>query len=138
MKQNLIALLSGLVFGIGLAFSQMINPNKVLNFLDITGNWDPSLALVMGGALLVTIISFRFISALKAPLFDEKFRLPSRSDIDKPLIIGAMMFGTGWGLVGFCPGPAIASLGTAGVDAFIFVAAMIAGAWLQGVLFKKA
>jgi uncharacterized membrane protein YedE/YeeE len=137
MKQNLIALFSGLLFGVGLAFSQMMNPNKVLNFLDITGNWDPSLALVMGGALFVTFISFRFITQQKSPLFAPKFSLPTRTDLDKPLIIGAMLFGIGWGLAGFCPGPAIASLGSTGFDAVIFVAAMVSGAWLQGIIFKK-
>ncbi len=131
MKQALVALFAGIVFGIGLALSQMINPNKVLSFLDVTGNWDPSLALVMGGALLVTIIAFNFISKRNRPLFDDKFRLPTRTDIDSPLIIGAILFGLGWGIAGFCPGPALASLGINFLDSFIFIVSMLAGSWLQ-------
>ncbi|MCK5728045.1 MAG: YeeE/YedE family protein [Methylococcales bacterium] len=137
MKVNLMSLLSGLIFGIGLAFSQMINPDKVLNFLDVTGNWDPSLALVMGGALSITTTCFYFIIKRKTPILEQKFRLPTRTDIDKSLIIGAMLFGIGWGMAGFCPGPAIASLGMDLLDPFIFVGAMLAGAWLQGFVFKK-
>ncbi|MCK5871750.1 MAG: YeeE/YedE family protein [Methylococcales bacterium] len=137
MKKNLIALVSGLIFGIGLAFSKMIDPNKVLNFLDVTGNWDPSLAFVMIGALLVTTSCFYFIMKRKSPVLENKFRLPTRTDINTPLIMGAMLFGIGWGLAGFCPGPAIASLGLDLLDPVIFVGAMVSGAWLQGILFKK-
>ena len=137
MKQNVIALVSGLIFGIGLAFSKMIDPNKVLNFLDVTGNWDPSLAFVMIGALLVTTSCFYFIMKRENPILERKFRLPTRTDINTPLIMGAMLFGIGWGLAGFCPGPAIASLGLGLLDPVIFVLAMISGAWLQGILFKK-
>ena len=137
MKQTLISLVSGLIFGIGLAFSKMIDPNKVLNFLDVTGNWDPSLAFVMIGALLITTSCFYFIMKRKTPILENKFRLPTRTDINTPLLIGAMLFGMGWGLAGFCPGPAIASLALNLLDPVIFVGAMVIGAWLQGVLFKK-
>ncbi|MCK5898838.1 MAG: YeeE/YedE family protein [Methylococcales bacterium] len=137
MKQNLIALVSGLIFGIGLALSKMIDPNKVLNFLDVTGNWDSSLALVMIGALLVTMSCFHFIMKRDTPILEKTFRLPTRTDINTPLIIGAILFGIGWGLAGFCPGPAIASLGLDLLDPVIFVGAMVGGAWLQGVVFKK-
>lgn len=131
MNRVLISLVSGFLFGIGLALSQMINPNKVLNFLDVTGNWDPSLALVMGGALSVTFVAFYFISKRAAPIFENKFRLPTRTDIDKPLILGSVLFGIGWGMAGYCPGPAVASLGIGLFDVVILVVAMIAGTIAQ-------
>jgi hypothetical protein len=127
MKQVLASMAAGLLFGIGLALSQMIDPDKVLNFLDITGNWDPSLAFVIAGALSVTLITFRIIPQRTSPLFDDKFRLPTRTDIDKPLVIGASLFGIGWGMAGYCPGPAVATLGLNGVDIIIFVFSMIVG-----------
>jgi len=136
MKQALTALLAGVIFGLGLALSKMIDPNKVLNFLDITGNWDPSLAFVMGGALLVTSVSFKFILKRNHPVFEDKFRLPTRTDIDLKLIMGAMIFGIGWGMAGFCPGPAVASLGLAMLDPTIFVLSMIVGFWVQRQIFK--
>ena len=110
MKKNIAALIAGLLFGLGLAISQMTNPAKVLNFLDITGTWDPTLAFVMGGAVLVTLISFRFILKQDRPLFEGQFHLPTRSDIDGRLLGGAALFGIGWGLAGYCPGPGIAAL----------------------------
>ncbi len=136
MRQALTALLAGVIFGLGLALSKMIDPNKVLNFLDITGNWDPSLAFVMGGALLVTSVSFKFILKRNHPVFEDKFRLPTRTDIDLKLIMGAMIFGIGWGMAGFCPGPAVASLGLAILDPAIFVLSMIVGFWVQRQIFK--
>ncbi|MDQ7090864.1 MAG: YeeE/YedE family protein [Methylococcales bacterium] len=137
MKKNLAALVAGFIFGIGLALSKMIDPNKVLNFLDVTGHWDPSLALVMGGALLVTTISFRLVLKRSQPIFDLKFRIPTRTDIDRPLVIGASLFGIGWGIAGFCPGPALASLGLGLVDPAIFMLAFVTGSWLQGYLYPK-
>ncbi len=131
MKQNLVSLFAGFIFGIGLALSQMINPDKVLNFLDVFGNWDPSLAFVMIGALAISFIAFHFIPQRTAPLFEEKFSLPTRKDLDKPLIIGAILFGIGWGIAGYCPGPAIANLALASQDTLIFVISMIAGFYLQ-------
>jgi len=127
MKRTLSALVAGLLFGLGLAISQMTNPGKVLNFLDVTGRWDPSLLFVLGSAVLVTALSFRRILRRKAPLYDVRFYLPARQELDRPLLIGAMIFGIGWGLGGYCPGPALASLSTLSRDAFIFVGAMIAG-----------
>ena len=127
MKQAFAALISGILFGIGLALSGMINPNKVLNFLDVFGNWDPSLAFVMGGGLFVTFIAFHFIPKLKKPIIEDKFRLPTSRDIDKPLIIGAALFGIGWGIAGYCPGPGFASLGLGLFDAVIWVVALLAG-----------
>ena len=127
MKKNIAALIAGLLFGLGLAISQMTNPAKVLNFLDITGTWDPTLAFVMGGAVLVTLISFRFILKQDRPLFEGQFHLPTRSDIDSRLLGGAALFGIGWGLVGLCPGPAISSLAFGQTESFVFVAAMLVG-----------
>ena len=127
MSRVLASLCAGFLFGIGLALSKMIDPNKVINFLDIAGNWDPSLALVMGGALSITLVAFRVIPKRAAPLFDDKFRLPTRRDIDKPLLGGATLFGIGWGMAGYCPGPAIASLGMGFLDPAILVLAMVAG-----------
>ncbi|HMB48010.1 MAG TPA: DUF6691 family protein, partial [Afifellaceae bacterium] len=106
MRATITALLSGFIFGLGLVISGMSNPAKVLNFLDVTGSWDPSLAFVMAGAVFVTSIGYRLILRQKAPKFADAFAVPTRSDIDTPLIAGAAIFGIGWGLGGFCPGPA--------------------------------
>ncbi len=110
MNQNIAALVAGILFGIGLAVSQMINPAKVIGFLDIFGRWDPSLVLVMAGAVVVAFVGFRLVQSRSAPLFGKRFELPTRRDLDSRLIGGAAIFGIGWGLTGFCPGPAIASL----------------------------
>lgn len=127
MKVTLGALFAGILFGAGLAISQMTNPYKVLNFLDVSGSWDPSLIFVLGGAVVVTGLSFRLVLRRKAPLFDSRFYLPTRSELDRPLLLGAAIFGIGWGLAGFCPGPALASLASASGQAVLFVVAMIAG-----------
>jgi uncharacterized protein len=125
------ALLSGLVFGVGLAVSQMINPAKVLAFLDVggipAGVWDPSLALVMAEALLLAGIGFRLAQGRERALDGAEFAKPPRREIDARLIAGALLFGAGWGLVGFCPGPAVASLAFGAGKSFLFVAAMLAG-----------
>ncbi len=121
------ALVSGLVFGLGLAVSGMMNPAKVTGFLDVAGDWDPTLAFVMGGALLVAVPAYRFIPKRGRPLLEEEFSLPEKKTVDAPLLGGSALFGVGWGLVGFCPGPAIAALGTGLVPVFAFVAAMLAG-----------
>ena len=123
------ALLIGLLFGAGIAVSGMINPAKIFNFFDFTGTWDPSLAFVMGGALIVTFIGYRLAWKRQAPVFDSQFHLPTRKDLDPPLIGGAALFGIGWGIAGFCPGGAIPALGLGESQAFIFVAAMLAGLW---------
>lgn len=119
--------LSGLVFGIGISISGMANPAKVLNFFDFAGIWDPSLAFVMGGAVIVTYIGYRFVLKRPAPLMSAKFHLPTRRDLDFPLIGGSMVFGIGWGIAGFCPGGALPALGTGRSEVFIFVAAMLGG-----------
>ena len=126
------ALGAGFVFGLGLWVSGMANPKKVLGFLDVTGQWDASLMLVMGGAVVVTVVGFRLVSSLNTPVFESKFELPSRKDIDIPLVAGAGIFGIGWGIGGYCPGPALTAFSTLSAEAIVFVAAMIAG----GVLHK--
>ena len=127
MMRIISALISGLLFGAGLLISGMINPERVLGFLDVAGSWDPTLAFVMGGALTVSIIGYRVSKAMGKPLFDLKFHMPTANQIDIPLVAGAVIFGVGWGLVGFCPGPALAGLGSLNESLLIFVAAMIVG-----------
>lgn len=131
MRQSVGALIAGILFGFGLAVSQMVNPAKVLGFLDLAGRWDPSLALVMAGAVAVTFVGFRLMQRRATPLFAPRFELPTRHELDARLIGGAAIFGVGWGLVGFCPGPAFASLAFGLRESLIFVAAMALGAWLQ-------
>lgn len=127
MKQIGVSLLCGIIFGIGLALSQMTNPTKVLNFLDVAGHWDPSLIFVMLGALMVTFISFRFILQRAKPLLDKTFYLSTKTAIDKPLLIGAAIFGIGWGITGYCPGPAVAGLGLGNFEAAITVFSICLG-----------
>jgi uncharacterized membrane protein YedE/YeeE len=124
-------LLCGLVFGLGLGVSQMVDPRKVLGFLDIAGAWDASLMLVMGGALLVAAVGFRVALRRPSPRFGDRFHLGASRTIDAPLLGGAVLFGIGWGLAGYCPGPAIASLGFGNAEALWFLPAMVAGAGLQ-------
>lgn len=119
-------LAAGLIFGAGLAVSGMMDPAKVRNFLDVAGAWDPTLAFVMAGAVAVAFLGYRLASARQRPLLAERFHLPTRTGIDTRLVAGAAIFGIGWGLVGFCPGPALASLGLSG-RAWVFVAAMAIG-----------
>ena len=131
MTALVFALGSGFVFGTGLWISGMANPKKVLGFLDVTGNWDASLLLVMGGAVAVTLIGFRLVLRNKKPLFEENFHLPQHSDIDFPLVAGAAVFGIGWGIAGYCPGPAITALSTLSTESIVFVAAMVVGSLLH-------
>jgi uncharacterized membrane protein YedE/YeeE len=123
----LVSLLAGLVFGIGLLVSGMANPEKVLGFLDLAGAWDPSLALVMAGAIAVGVVAFRVAAARELTLLGFEFRLPDKTDIDKRLVFGSLMFGAGWGLAGFCPGPALVAMGAGEQKAIVFVVAMLAG-----------
>lgn len=129
MPKFAIALICGLLFGLGLSISQMALPAKVLGFLDVTGQWDPSLLFVLGGAVAVTAIGFRFVPRMERPLFDEEFEAHPPERIDRRLIIGAGLFGIGWGLAGYCPGPGIVSLGRLAPDAFLFVATFLVGSW---------
>lgn len=124
---TLSALGAGVVFGIGLIFAGMTDPSKVIGFLDVAGKWDPSLAFVMGGAIFVGLFAFRKAKRRDTSLLGEIMRIPTSQVITKPLIIGSMLFGAGWGLGGFCPGPGITSLGTANPKAAIFVIGMLAG-----------
>lgn len=134
MPKRLSAYGVGLLFGLGLVISQMVNPAKVLNFLDVAGTWDPSLAFVMLGAVAVTAVGYRLVLARPAPLLGERFQVPARSDIDKELVVGSALFGAGWGLAGFCPGPALTALGLGRWDVLLFVAAMLAGMALHRAL----
>ena len=128
-----IAALVGLIFGLGLLVSGMANPQKVLGFLDLAGPWDPSLALVMGGAIAVGLVGFALARKRQRSLLGEPMQMPSRTDIDAPLLIGSALFGIGWGLAGYCPGPALTGI-TAGMpSAILFSAAMLAGMVLFGL-----
>jgi uncharacterized membrane protein YedE/YeeE len=137
MNALVFALGAGFVFGTGLWVSGMANPKKVLGFLDVTGNWDASLMLVMAGAVAVTLIGFRFVLARSKPLFSEKFEIPTRKDIDVPLVAGSAIFGIGWGIAGYCPGPALTALATLSTESIVFVAAMIVGGLLQRALWRS-
>ena len=130
--RNISALICGFLFGLGLAISEMVNPAKVLGFLDVTGNWDPSLIFVMAAGLAVTLLTFRFILKQSRPIFEHEFHLPSQgTTIDRQLMTGATIFGIGWGLVGYCPGPAIASLAYGQMESVIFLVAMMAGLYVS-------
>jgi uncharacterized membrane protein YedE/YeeE len=132
------ALIVGLLFGIGLIVSGMTNPAKVQGFLDLAGNWDPSLAFVMGGAILVGLVAFRFAGKRERSLLGEAMRLPTATHIDRRLVLGGLAFGAGWGLGGFCPGPALASLATGSPKALIFTGAMLAGMLAFELLERRA
>lgn len=142
MKRNISALIAGLLFGVGLAASHMVEPVKVLGFLDIFGRWDPSLLLVMFGAVAVTLVAFRLILRRRAPLFASQFYLPTRTAFDRPLIVGSAIFGIGWGLAGYCPGPGIAALGLGTREAPVFIIALAAGSfthqWVTRRLSRRA
>jgi len=127
---KLVSFVSGIIFGIGLVISEMINPAKVLGFLDLFGNWDPSLAFVMIGALVVSSPMFHLIKNKKKPLFAEKFNYSNNININTKLIIGSALFGTGWGLGGLCPGPAISSIALVNFYSITFVVSMFIGFYL--------
>ncbi|MBB3545231.1 MULTISPECIES: DUF6691 family protein [unclassified Rhizobium] len=126
-SRTLVSILCGVLFGVGLVLSDMVNPARVLGFLDFSGSWDPSLAFVLGGALIPSAIAYVIKRNQSRPVFDKKFHVPASRTIDAKLLFGAGFFGLGWGLVGLCPGPAIASLATGRWEAGLFVAAMILG-----------
>jgi len=127
----------GLLFGLGLVVSGMSDPAKVVNFLDLAGTWDPSLAFVMGGAVVTAFVGYRLVFKRPRPLVAASFQLPTRKEIDRPLVLGSAIFGIGWGLGGFCPGPALTAtlLGAAGTYAFL--PAMFAGMWLARTLVSR-
>ena len=124
---TLFAFVTGLVFGIGLIVSGMANPAKVLGFLDLAGAWDPSLAFVMAGAIAVAAVAYAFAGQRTASLIGEPMRLPTSRTIDRRLLVGSVVFGIGWGIAGFCPGPALVALGAGKIKAAVFVAAMLGG-----------
>ena len=128
MHLNLASFFIGLVFSLGLGLSGMTDPEKVLGFLDIAGQWDPSLMFVMASAIPVYMIVWHFVKRRQKPLFDEKLHVPTRRDIDKRLVIGSSIFGVGWGIAGICPGPALAGLGSLSFGALIFVICYFIGA----------
>ncbi|MCA9690257.1 MAG: YeeE/YedE family protein [Myxococcales bacterium] len=138
MRSQLTAFAAGLLFAVGLAVAGMTQPSKVIAFLDFTGDWDPSLAFVMLGAILVYAPLFRRACRMSAPYCDVSFSLPSRRDIDARLVVGAAMFGIGWGLAGYCPGPAITSIGARMPSAMLFTAAMFVGFGVHAFATRRA
>ena len=130
-KTTLVGLLAGTVFGLGLAVSQMTNPQKVLAFLDILGDWDASLAFTMGGAVVVTFIGYRLVLGRK-PVFASEALLPASNQVDRRLLVGAAVFGLGWGIAGYCPGPAVTGLASGYVEPLLFVPALYIGFLIAG------
>ena len=134
--KNIITLLSGLIFGLGLIISGMTNPDKVIRFLDIAGIWDPSLMFVMLGGIAVAFFGFKLVQNKSQTVFDDTIHLPGTTHISKELVIGSLLFGAGWALAGFCPGPALVALGAGYKEAFIFVMAMIVGMYIHDHFLK--
>jgi uncharacterized protein len=132
------SLLAGLVFGLGLILSGMADPAKVLGFLDLAGSWDPSLALVMLGAIAVGLVAFTVAKQKTKSLLGSELKLPTARHIDRRLVVGSLLFGTGWGIAGFCPGPALAALGMGELKAAVFVAAMLLGMGIYELLERRA
>jgi uncharacterized membrane protein YedE/YeeE len=127
MKIRSSALIAGTLFGVGLSISGMANPDKVMNFLNVLGHWDASLMFVLGGAVITTFIGYRITWKRHAPMFEEKFYIPTKTMVDKTLLLGAVLFGAGWGMTGFCPGPALAGLAFGKAEPWLFVLSMLAG-----------
>ncbi len=125
--KNVSALMCGILFGLGLALSGMTDTQKVIGFLDLFGNWIPDLAFVMGGAVLVTVLGYQLVAMIKRPVFDSEFHLPTKTIVDRKLVMGAVLFGVGWGLYGYCPGPAIASLAYLDSSSLLFLVSMASG-----------
>ncbi len=137
MKNTGVAFVAGLIFGLGLMVAGMTQPAKVIAFLDVTGDWDPSLAFVMVGAIAVHFVAYKLVPRLGNPLGAATFAIPTNTRVDRRLLTGAVLFGLGWGLGGYCPGPALTSLATGTVEALVFAAAMLAGMGLFTV-YEKA
>ncbi|PZX18935.1 hypothetical protein LX81_00629 [Palleronia aestuarii] len=125
---------AGLLFGVGLILSGMSDPAKVLSFLDLAGNWDPSLAFVMAGAAVVSFVGYRFSWRRTRPVLFDKFELPTARSIDRPLVVGAALFGIGWGIGGYCPGPAWSALGLGDPGTLVFMPALMLGFWAAGLM----
>jgi len=132
--EQVIALVSGIAFGVGLAVSGMTRPQKVIGFLDVTGDWDASLLFVMMSAVAVHFLAYRLVERRRAPICGESFRISSRRDVDRKLLFGAAVFGVGWGLGGYCPGPGVVSLGAGAASALVFVATMLLGMFVTAKL----
>lgn len=130
----LLIFITGLVFGSGISLSGMIDPAKVLNFFDLAGSWDPSLMFVMAGALVVTFIGYRLVWQRPASLLGGGFQLPTATEVDRNLVIGAALFGVGWGIAGFCPGAAIPAIGTGRWEVLLFLLSVIAGIGLRRIV----
>jgi len=135
--RNLVTVFTGLVFGIGLIMSGMTNPAKVQNFLDLFGSWDPSLALVMGGAILITMPGFWLVQKRQTPLFEDSFLIPQKTNLDFNLLTGSAIFGIGWGLGGFCPGPVVVSISNGSAGTILFVITMLIGMVLAKLLILR-
>lgn len=135
--QILVGLFTGVLFSIGLTISGMVNPRKVIGFLDIFGDWDPALIFVMGGGVTINVLLFKLILKRKNPLFSKEFMMPKNIDIDKRLIIGAFLFGIGWGIGGVCPGPGLANMFTLNAKALVFVVSMIVGMFGFNLIHEK-
>jgi len=134
--KNIITFFTGLIFGLGLIISGMTNPDKVISFLDIAGLWDPSLIFVMLGAIAVAFVGFKFVQDKSRTVFDDPIHLPGTTHISKELVIGSILFGAGWALAGFCPGPALVAFGAGYKEAFIFVTAMMVGMFIHDQFVK--
>lgn len=137
MTKNIVGLFTGILFGLGLALSGMTQPQKVLNFLDVTGHWDPSLLFVLGGAVGVTVVTFRFILRRKMPVLGNRYYFSDKIKIDRPLVLGAALFGMGWGIAGYCPGPAVASMAAPNWEVLVFLPAMLLGIFIQKLMASK-
>ena len=137
MSAVVAGLASGLLFGVGLVLSGMTQPVKVIGFLDVAGDWDPSLALVMGGAIAVYAPAYRWITRTRQPAFAGEFVLPTQTRLDPSLLVGAAIFGGGWGLAGYCPGPGIVAAGTGQLPPIVFVVSMLAGMFLHQALVRS-
>ncbi|MCS6838293.1 MAG: YeeE/YedE family protein [Bdellovibrionaceae bacterium] len=136
-KEALAAGIAGLIFGIGLVVAGMTQPHKVIGFLDLFGSWDPTLMFVMGGALGLHLVTYRLVRKRNTPLLSPQWHVPTKTEITKPLIIGSFLFGVGWGIAGFCPGPAVVSLASLEGKVIAFVIAMFLGQWLFKVVDAK-
>ncbi|AEF99669.1 DUF6691 family protein [Methylomonas methanica] len=137
MMKLILALFAGIIFGLGLTVSQMTNPDKVLGFLDFAGDWDPSLALVMAGALAIAVAGFRWTRQQEKPVLGSRFHITLKTTLDKPLLTGAGLFGIGWGMTGYCPGPAFAGMALGNQEAIVMVTSIYAGFWAAGLLQDK-
>ena len=135
--RNLVTVFTGLIFGIGLIMSGMTNPAKVQNFLDLFGTWDPSLALVMGGAILITMPGFWLVQKRQTPFFEDAFLIPQKINLDFYLLTGSAIFGIGWGLGGFCPGPVVVSISNGSAGTILFVITMLIGMVLAKLLILR-